>query len=212
MTLARHAPTDLAGSCSPFPPALEAKMRFSHGATVRSLLLSWMSTTLGACTLVGTGPHPTPGARPLNPERLAAAEPAPAVEVDEVREAERITARVVDVAVESIGTPYEWGGTDANGFDCSGLIRFAYAALGIQVPRTSAEQLRAGSPVVLEPARLRPGDVLGFSGDLSGRTDHVGLYIGGDEFIHSSSSGVRISTLRNPYWRGSLVAARRFVE
>lgn len=165
---------------------------------------------LGACTMVGGGERLAPAPRPVVLGPATSAEPEPAVMVDERREA--LTARVVDVALQSIGTPYQWGGTDANGFDCSGLIRFAYGRLGVQLPRTSAAQIRAGSPVTPEPTVLRPGDVLGFSGDRSGKTSHVGLYIGADEFIHSSSSGVRISTLRNPYWQQSLVAARRIVE
>lgn len=143
----------------------------------------------------------------------AAAETAPVPEADDgARAANRLTARVVEVALESIGRPYEWGGTDANGFDCSGLIQFAYGRLGIQLPRVSRDQIRSGSPVGPEPALLRPGDVLGFTADRSRRTSHVGLYIGGDEFIHSSSSGVRVSSLRNPYWQEHLVAARRIVD
>jgi cell wall-associated NlpC family hydrolase len=124
----------------------------------------------------------------------------------------RITAQVIEIALGSIGTPYEWGGTNANGFDCSGLIQFAYGEVGIGLPRTSRAQLRAGSPVTAEAAMLLPGDVLGFSGDRPAKASHVGLYLGGDRFIHSSSSGVRISTLRNPYWQQRLIAARRMVE
>jgi cell wall-associated NlpC family hydrolase len=165
-----------------------------------------------ACTLVGTSVEPASVARPESSE--------PAVTVDAPRSPpEPVTparelpaARVVEIAVHAIGTPYRWGGTDANGFDCSGLIRFAYAAVGIALPRTSADQLRSGAPVDPAPVHLRAGDVLGFAGGPDGKADHVGLHIGGDEFIHSSSSGVRISSLRNPYWRDTLVLARRFVE
>ena len=176
---------------------------------------------LSACTLVGGMPA-GPAAPPVAPGPVAgsdaAARPAataspgaPTNSAAPGRSA-AITAQVVDVALESIGTPYEWGGTDENGFDCSGLIQFAYAELGIRIPRTSGDQIRSGSPVPAEPGHLRPGDVLGFSSGSSGRTDHVGLYVGADEFIHSSSSGVRVSSLRNPHWRESLVAARRIVE
>lgn len=119
---------------------------------------------------------------------------------------------MVDVALESIGTPYEWGGTGANGFDCSGLIQFAYERFGIRLPRTSAGQIRSGFSVDPVPGRLHPGDILGFSDGRGGKTSHVGLYIGADEFIHSGSDGVRISTLRSPHWRERLVAARRIVE
>lgn len=178
---------------------------------LRPLLLGSMPMVLGACTLVGGAP-PAPAPPRVEPDPVATVEPASSDEIDEGRAADRVTARVVEIALESIGTPYEWGGTDANGFDCSGLIQFAYAKLGIRIPRRSTAQMRAGSPVAPDPTQLRPGDVLGFSYDSSRSTGHVGLYIGADEFIHSSSSGVRISTLDNPYWRQKLVAARRMVE
>lgn len=187
-------------------------MILSRRAAFRILLASWIPVFLGACTVVGTGARPTPGAPPAEVEPVSAAEPTRSVGDDEPHAAERTRARVVEVAVQSIGTPYEWGGTDANGFDCSGLIQFAYGRLGIQLPRTSTAQMRAGSPVAPEPGLLRRGDLLGFSDGQSRRTSHVGLYIGEDEFIHSSSSGVRISTLRSPHWREQLVAVRRIVE
>ena len=127
-------------------------------------------------------------------------------------EAARITAQVVVIALEAIGTPYEWGGTDENGFDCSGLIHYAYGLSGIALPRVSSAQIQEGSRVPLDPDRLRPGDILGFALNRGGKTSHVGLYVGGDEFIHSSSSGVEVSNIRNPYWTEHLVAARRIVQ
>ena len=125
--------------------------------------------------------------------------------------ADRITTGVVDIAVDAIGTPYRWGGTSDNGFDCSGLIQYAYRQYGIQLPRVSRDQMRTGTAVTPVRERLRQGDVLGFSESRAGRATHVGLYIGDGRFIHSSSSGVRISSLDNRYWRQSLVAARRIV-
>lgn len=189
---------------------------------VRALLLGAMPMVLGACTLVGGMPPATVGpaapatsAGSATRPTAAAATPARADDAATSAASGRsaaLTAQVVDVALASIGTPYEWGGTDANGFDCSGLIQFAYAKLGIRLPRTSSAQIRSGSPVAAERGQLLPGDVLGFSAGGSGRMDHVGLYVGADEFIHSSSSGVRVSSLRNSYWSESLVAARRIVE
>lgn len=196
-------------------------MARSSGGVVRlarGVALATLPFTLGACTLVG-GVQPAPA--PVGaPERVVGTRPAPATSTPAVdasdraavSEADVIAAGVVDVALESIGTPYEWGGTDANGFDCSGLIQFAYGTYGIRLPRTSAAQMRAGQRVEPVPGLLRPGDVLGFSDGRSAKTSHVGLYIGGDDFIHSSSSGVRVSNLRDPYWRQTLVAARRIVE
>ena len=178
-------------------------------AALRSLLVcGGTPLVLGACTLVGAGvaPGPAPGAAVGGGAAHSAPTP---VGLAAPADMDRLTAQVVEVALESLGTPYEWGGTDANGFDCSGLIRFAYGHVGVRLPRTSAEQLRVGADVPPEPDLLRPGDILGFSGDAAGKADHVGLFIGADQFIHSGSSGVRVSTLRNPYWRERLVAARR---
>jgi cell wall-associated NlpC family hydrolase len=124
---------------------------------------------------------------------------------------ERITSDVVDTALEAIGTPYVWGGTDQNGFDCSGLIQYAYAQHGIQIPRVSRDQIRAGRDVVPRVEALLPGDILGFTRDLSRSVSHVGLYVGEGRFIHSGSGGVRLSNLTDPYWREHVVAARRMV-
>lgn len=187
----------------------------------RVVVLGAVVPLLNACTLVGTvpaAPAPAPGTVARTPA-TASGRPASRPVAERTSEpgdgeatgTDWLATRVVEVALASIGTPYEWGGTDANGFDCSGLIQFAYAKLGIRLPRVSRAQMRSGTPVEPRPALLQPGDVLGFSVDRSGRTSHVGLYIGGDEFIHSSSSGVRISTLRDSYWQRRLIGARRIV-
>lgn len=185
----------------------------------RLFLLASMPTLLTACTMVGApAPVGPPDAGPAaHPAPLPAAEPVssvrarPAPAADEALASSLVTDQVVEIALESIGTPYVWGGNGSNGFDCSGLIQFAYGQVGILLPRISTAQIGSGSPVEPDPHLLRAGDVLGFSESGTRRTDHVGLYIGGGEFIHSSSSGVRISALSNPYWRGRLVAARRIV-
>jgi cell wall-associated NlpC family hydrolase len=119
---------------------------------------------------------------------------------------------VVETAYHAIGTPYLWGGSGANGFDCSGLIRYAYGEFGIQLPRISGDQVIEGDPVELEVESLHPGDILGFSTVVGGEVTHVGLYVGDGEFIHSSTSGVRVSDLRTPYWQRHFIAARRILR
>lgn len=132
-------------------------------------------------------------------------------------EAARLTASVVETALANMGAPYSWGGTDQNGFDCSGLIQYAYGQHGVVLPRISRDQMRMGRAVDRAPDDLRPGDVLGFSSDRSSRITHVGLYVGDGRFIHSSSTGVKLSRLGaddpdSRWWRDRWVGVRRIVE
>lgn len=175
-----------------------------------------MSMLFGACTMVGA--PLSPGTAPPASARLPAAavtEPPPTVaepaSAAEAPSAVRVADEVVRIALDAVGTPYVWGGEGDDGFDCSGLIQFAYGELGIRLPRVSSDQLQAGSPVPADFPLLEPGDVLGFADDPAGAADHVGLYLGDGRFLHSSSTGVRVSTLLDIYWRQRLVAARRIV-
>ncbi len=124
---------------------------------------------------------------------------------------------VVNAALDAMGTPYRWGGTDANGFDCSGLIVYAYAQVGLELPRRSVDQARAGRPVIPQVTDLAPGDILAFSATVGGAVSHVGLYLGDGRFVHSASSGVRISRLSmddpdGRWWYERWIAARRVLS
>jgi NlpC/P60 family len=123
---------------------------------------------------------------------------------------------VVQTAIESLGTPYVWGGTEDNGFDCSGLIQYAYAQHGIRLPRMSRDQARVGGEVTPVLDALRPGDILLFSARPGAGVTHVGMYVGDLKFIHSASRGVKLSRLdqRDPegaYWLDRWVGARRII-
>ncbi len=127
----------------------------------------------------------------------------------------RVAADVVQTAIGVMGTPYAWGGDDTNGYDCSGLIHYAYGQHGIILPRISRDQARMGRAVERRLEALRPGDILGFSveGD---QITHVGLYVGNGEFIHSASGGVKLSSLSSldgdsTWWRRHWTVARRIV-
>lgn len=128
----------------------------------------------------------------------------------------RVAADVVRTAIDVMGSPYTWGGSDDNGYDCSGLIRYAYGQHGIILPRISRDQARMGRVVEPRLEALRPGDVLGFSveGD---RVTHVGLYVGDGRFIHSATGGVKLSSLSavdgdSQWWRRRWTVARRILQ
>ena len=112
-----------------------------------------------------------------------------------------------------LGTPYRYGGnTRKSGFDCSGFVSYVYKEeLGIQLPRTTSQLLNMDAPIIAR-ADLEPGDLILFNDRGRGRVSHVGIYMGDDQFIHSSSSrsgGVRIDKLSNRHWNASYIQAKR---
>ena len=125
---------------------------------------------------------------------------------------------VVAAATEAMGRPYRLGGTgeDGGGFDCSGLIQYAYGQYGVTLPRTSAEQATEGRKLPKRVGELAPGDLLTFS-NRGGRVTHVGMYLGEGRFIHSATRGVLVSALsdEDPYgrwWYRRWIGARRILE
>jgi murein DD-endopeptidase / murein LD-carboxypeptidase len=118
--------------------------------------------------------------------------------------------RLIPVAKKFIGVPYAWGGTSASGFDCSGYIITVYKELGISLPRTSSSMYGVGTAV--KKSELRVGDLVFFNTYGSG-VSHAGIYIGEDEFIHASTSGVTISTINDPYyWKSRYIGAKRVLS
>jgi hypothetical protein len=126
-------------------------------------------------------------------------------------EGPRAIAAVAE-AKKYLGTPYQWGGsTPQTGFDCSGLMQWAYAKAGIQIPRTTYTQIDAPNGKPVDRAHLLPGDLVFFR-NASGDVHHVGMSLGGDKFINSPSTGekVRINSLKESYYAGEYYTARRF--
>lgn len=120
---------------------------------------------------------------------------------------------LVALARAQVGRRYRLGGdSPARGFDCSGLIQYISRALSIRLPRTAAQQARAGAAVPRDTTRLLPGDLVTFG---RGRISHIGIYVGSNRFVHASSGAGRVieSPLVRPLypgvkpWRG----ARRLV-
>jgi cell wall-associated NlpC family hydrolase len=118
---------------------------------------------------------------------------------------------IAGVAAQLIGTPYQFGGADAQGFDCSGLAVYTHEHVGLEIPRTAEEQKRAARPVPLDD--LSPGDLVFFRIGTS-HVNHVGIYAGDGRFIHAPRSGAVVSyaTLSEGYYRRHLVSAGRFWE
>jgi peptidoglycan DL-endopeptidase CwlO len=113
--------------------------------------------------------------------------------------------RAATLAVRMVGTPYRWGGESPDGgFDCSGLIRWSYGAVGVDVPHNSVALYGVGADVSDE--KLETGDVLFFTG-----LGHVGLYLGGGRMVHAPYSGkhVEIVNLATSNYGSRLIGARR---
>lgn len=95
---------------------------------------------------------------------------------------------VVGVAMRQVGTPYVFGGSAPGGFDCSGLVQWSYKQLGVDLPRTAAEQGRTGTAV--SPADAQPGDLVYF--DKAGPVDHIGIYAGNGTWVVAPHTGAQV--------------------
>ncbi|WP_245803973.1 C40 family peptidase [Geothermobacter hydrogeniphilus] len=119
---------------------------------------------------------------------------------------------LVRTARRFLGVPYRWGGEDRKrGFDCSGLTMVCYRLNGLNLPRNSRMQYRAGRAVGRR--QLHKGDLVFFATHGGKRVTHVGIYAGGDKFIHAPRTGktVRYASLSNAYWRKAYVGARSYL-
>ena len=117
---------------------------------------------------------------------------------------------IVNFALSKVGGPYVWGGNGPVGFDCSGLTKYAYAAAGKSIPRTVRTQYNACDELIYSYDALQPGDLVFFHTE--GWNSHVGIYIGGGEFVHagSPSTGIVRASLYNTYWRSVFFCGGRF--
>ena len=106
------------------------------------------------------------------------------------------------------GAPYRNGGIDPSGFDCSGFVRYVYEQHGVAVPRQVRDQFRIGKDVQRDD--LEPGDLVFFSTVAPGAS-HVGIVIGGDQFVHAPSEKgvVRVESLGAQYWASRYIGAKR---
>jgi cell wall-associated NlpC family hydrolase len=115
--------------------------------------------------------------------------------------------RAAAVALDQVGIPYRYGGNTPRGFDCSGLIHYAYREAGRNVPRTTAQLWSATEAV--GKRQLQAGDLLFFS--IAGKMSHVGMYVGDKRFVHAPQSGrtVEVTSMDSPFYSAALVRAGR---
>lgn len=111
------------------------------------------------------------------------------------------------VALQQVGVPYLYGGSTTSGFDCSGLVQYSYRRAGKSLPRTTGQLWTATSTVQRE--ELQAGDLLFFR--IEGKMSHVGMYIGGQRFVHAPSSGktVTVGELTSVYYSSAFIRAGR---
>ena len=113
--------------------------------------------------------------------------------------------RAARIALRAVGVPYRWGGTSpSGGFDCSGLVYWAYGKVGVRLPHSSYALAQLGRRV--RPSRLRPGDLLFFYG-----FGHVGVYVGRGRMVHAPHTGRRVEVVRlgRSGYGSALISARR---
>jgi murein DD-endopeptidase len=196
---------------------------FQRYAVVRTGLMS-LALTFGACSV--NPYHPTqpieravpapagevaeaaPPLAPPVPDGLASSPSVvPGATATAAPSDSFILERVALTARRMVGIPYHYGGSDPRGFDCSGLVFYAYREAGVLVARTSREQLHASQTLNVDQAL--PGDLVFFR--TSKRAWHVGIYLGGQRFIHAPSTGraVVIERLDDEYYLRHRIQIRR---
>lgn len=115
--------------------------------------------------------------------------------------------RAAFVALQQVGVPYRYGGENPAGFDCSGLVQYAYLRAGKALPRTTTQLWKNTRKVGRND--MRAGDLVFFA--INGKMQHVGMYVGEDRFVHAPSSGktVTIASLSSDYYSQAFLRAGR---
>lgn len=164
----------------------------------------------GACATGGGTPRPfpTPG-HPAGPDPAIVTPPSLPGRVRVPDTGTRIDGgALTSTALGLRGIRYQWGGSDLNGFDCSGFTQYVFGRHGVALPRETRDQFRAGRTV--RRADVLPGDLLFFTTTAPGPT-HVAIALGDGEFVHSPNSTgvVRVEHLSSRYWTERFIGARR---
>ena len=170
----------------------------------RTLALLLVASWSAACASTGAVPKPFPVPGGAARGAPGTRSPGPAAPAAGPVDMYALTATALSLR----GTPYRDAGSDPHGFDCSGFTQYVFAHYGVVLPREVHQQYRLGHAVRRED--LRAGDLLFFTTIAPGAS-HVGIAIGGDQFIHAPSSKgvVRVERLSEPYWSRRFIGAKR---
>lgn len=144
-------------------------------------------------------PFPIPGGAPPGTAPTAAGRPStPSTD----------GYSISSTALSLRGAPYRNGGADPSGFDCSGFVHYVFQQHGLSLPRDVRQQFQKGNDI--DPASVAPGDLVFFTTIAPGAS-HVGIAVGGDQFIHAPSTNgvVRVENLSSQYWANRFVGAKR---
>src|SRR5262245_13976920 len=182
----------------------DSTSKMPTGCGVRVALCVLIALSAAACASSGNPrPRPFPGAPPP-PESTPSLPGEPPI----VAPGPVTRPAIVDTALRLRGVPYRSGGSDPSGFDCSGLVQWVFAQYGVPLPRETREQYAAGQKISLR--KVQPGDLVFFH-TVSRGASHVGVVIGGDQFVHAPSSTgvVRVERFTTSYWARRFVGARR---
>lgn len=170
--------------------------------------LSWC-LLLQACATAPPQQHPPPPLRDIilpGPGSLD----APLPPLQPFAASASVGSEIVIRAISLLGAPYKYGGNGPKAFDCSGLVSYIHEEIGIDVPRTAAEQYRAATPVPIE--EVEPGDLLFFNtkGKAAG-ISHVAIYAGSNRFVHAPQTGqsIELRMMNDGYYKQHLVGAGR---
>jgi hypothetical protein len=178
---------------------------------VRRILIVVVCGFTAACASTGAVPRPFPvpgGSPPPGPTTAAPNDrgttPAPRPPEELLIDGYSVSSTALSLQ----GAPYRNGGTDPAGFDCSGFVQYVFGRHGVTLPREVREQFGVGRTI--DATSLEPGDLVFFTTIAPGAS-HVGIAIGGDQFVHAPSTRgvVRVEALSSDYWANRFVGARR---
>lgn len=180
----------------------------------RSGAILGMCLVMSACASTGARPRPFPIPGGVSaPPASGGSDPAdPAAPSVPRRPSAPIGSAdgysISSTALSLRGAPYRDGGTDPAGFDCSGFVQYVFAQHGVSMPREAQRQFEVGNTI--QTPSLEPGDLVFFTTVAPGAS-HVGIVVGGDQFVHAPSDNgvVRVDQLSAQYWANRFIGAKR---